>query len=452
MSSTTSLTAASQVQLSPEHLGICRGADDPVESLEVANQLLQRNHDEHHIFWRDNAGHNHTVHNVLTRLALGASPSELQLGFHVNLPGQRPKPGLDNQAVREMSDEGKFYERLGQSTQYTNFLVFFEKQIEEKGWRAVVNEYCFRRTRNADALLARLYDGAFHPIIHLGLGVEFEQPGIIAEALAQAATDNTVGIEVFFLKSEQEALKSDPVSRSKTLAELIHEARANDAIRCAARWDDFGVKKMSDGVLGRAGREITNLAAQFRVKPEALERRTAEMINCCAYFAGAAQRPGKARKIDFFYMHDVTSSIFLTVLTRQPWIGIENKVRLVEWKSRMDLVWYATCGAAELRIEDARDYAGTSSADMDWTALFRAVNKMHDDGHVGKFVRALKNGEEVSKPFEHGEGAEAFPIKGETWLKVARMAYDSTVNLPPEEKWVVFAGFDEAWENVPVKE
>ena len=105
---------------------------------------------------------------------------------------------------------------------------------------------------------------------------------------------------------------------------------------------------MRDGVLGRAGKEIASLAAQFRVTPETLERRTAEMISCCAYFAGAAQRPGKARKIDFFYMHDVTSSIFLSVFVKQPWINVEDKVRLVEFKGRIDLVWYATCGAAEL--------------------------------------------------------------------------------------------------------
>ena len=326
---------ASQVRLSPEHLGIYYGTDHSTTTLEVASQLLQRNHDDHHMFWRDAAGHNHTVHNVLTKLALGASPSELKLSFEDNLPGQRPKPDLDNQIVREMLDEGKFYKRLGQIDQYTNFLVFFEQQIEKKGWRAVINEYCFSRTRNADALLARLYDGAFHPIIHLGLGVEFEQPSIVAEALAQAATDKTVGIEVFFLNSEKEALESDHAKPSKSLVELLHEARANDTIRCAAHWDDFNVAKMRVGVLGRAGQEITTLASKFRVEPEAVEQRTAEMISCCAYFAGAAQRPGKARKIDFFYMHDVTSSIFLTVLIKQPWISIENKVRLVEWKSRM---------------------------------------------------------------------------------------------------------------------
>ncbi|KAL9135551.1 MAG: hypothetical protein Q9175_003259 [Cornicularia normoerica] len=452
MSSTTSSTATSKVQLSTKHLGICRGADNPAGSLELVNELLQKNHEKYHIFWRDANGHNHLVHDLLTSLALGASPSELQQAFDDNLDYQRPLPELDNNVVGELSDEGKFYERIGDITQYTNFLVFFEQQIEKKGWRAVVNEYCFSRSRIADAVLAHMYVGAYHPLIHLGLGVEFEQPSIIAEALAQAAAHQMNGIDVFFHNSEQEALKSHLPKRSKPLVELLHEARANDTIHHAARWDDFG-NKTRDGVLGRAGAEITTLAAQFRVEPETLERRTAEMISCCAYIAGCAQRPGKARKIDFFHMHAVTSSIFLTVLTRQPWISTETKARLVEWKGRLDIVWYASCGAAELRIEDVNEYKPGLSADMDWAALFRAANAMHDDGHVGKFLRALKNGEEASKPFEHGEGAEAFPITGGMWLKVARMAYDSTAHMPTEAKWVVFTGFDQAWGPVaPLKE
>jgi hypothetical protein len=38
----------------------------------------------------------------------------------------------------------------------------------------------FDRSKVAEKMLARLYEGAYHPIIHLGLGIEFQQPGIIA--------------------------------------------------------------------------------------------------------------------------------------------------------------------------------------------------------------------------------------------------------------------------------
>lgn len=452
MSSTNTITAASQVSLSSKHLGVCPGIKaTPPGALEIADRLLQRNHDEHHIFWRDFAGHNHTVHNVLTRLALGATADELELGFGDNLPGQRPPPPVDEEVLRDMATEDGFYSRLGDMNHYTNYLVFFEREIDRQDWREVVNQYCFGRTRNADALLARMFDGAFHPIIHLGLGVEFEQPSIIAEALAQAATDASFNVGAFYRDAEEEAAKAGgdgSTATSQPLVDLFHEAYADETIRHAAHWEDLQFK-MKNGVFKRSRYEIAALAARFRVTPETLERRTAEMISCCAYFSGGAQRAGKVRKIDFFYMHNVTSSIFLTVLIRAPWIRTEDKVRLVEWKARLDLAWYATGGTPALDTKYIRDYKGQVTASWGWQELFAVINRTHDDGHVAKYVRALKNGEEVSKPFENGEWERAFPVKGDMWLKLSRMAFDSTVDLPPDQKWIVFAGFDKPWEGVP---
>jgi hypothetical protein len=51
--------------------------------------------------------------------------------------------------------------------------------------------------------------------------------------------------------------------------------------------------------------------------------------------AGASQRPARKRKIDFFYMHTLTSSIFFSVLIKQDWIcratfqvlGFDNELR-----------------------------------------------------------------------------------------------------------------------------
>ena len=445
MSPTATRTATSQIRLSPSKLNIVRGARDiPSGSLEAANRLLQQNHDEHHIFWRDFAGHNHTVHNVLTSLALGATPAELQSGFEDNLPGQRPPPPVNEEVIRSFHDEGKFYESIGDQMHYTNYLMFFERLIEEQGWKNVVNKYCFSHSKVADAILTRMFDGAFHSIIHLGLGIEFEQASIIAEGLAQAAVHDHLGTDPFFLDAEKMANESE--YEEHNLVDLLKEARANETIRSAARWDDIGVTKMKKGVLGRSLKEMTQLAAKFRVTPEHIDKRTAEMISCCAYMAGAGQREGKARMIDFFYMHDVTSSIFVTILNRQSWISTKDKARIVEWKCRLDLVWYVSCGSPELDARNISEYEGGPADGMDWDILYKAINATHDDGHVAKFVRALKNGEEVSRVFE--SDGKAFPVKGDMWLRLARMAYNATVNKKLEEKWIYFAGFDQPWGKV----
>lgn len=76
--------------------------------------------------------------------------------------------------------------------------------------------------------------------------------------------------------------------------------------------------------------------------------------------------------------------------------------------------------------------------------MYRALNLLDDDGHAGKFVRALKNGQDVAKTLEQGHGAHDFPVKGDMWFKIVQMCFDSTStnNSKVENKWVWGAGFD----------
>jgi Questin oxidase-like len=444
---TTTTTTVSPIRISAEHLGIVRApVDIPPESLETCNLLLQKNHEVYHMFFRDTAGHNHIVHSLLTILALGGTPQELQDRYDDGTPIQRPIPEIDNAKLEAMADSETLFNTIGEITQYHTFLEFFKREIATKGWKETVLSYVFARTKVADKMLARMYEGAYHPIIHLGLGIEFQSEAIIAEALAQAAAHDDAHIGKLFHNAEQEAAILYPTAKPRTMIQLIHDVRANDTIRNAPQWSDFGFK-MRDGIVGRACEEMQTVAAQFRIKPteEDLQRRTAEMINTCAYFAGAAQREGRKRKIDFFYMHCVTSSIFFTVLIRQKWIKLEDRARLVEWKARLDLAWYAVSGCAPLDPRAITDYSNPESDNLNWDDLFSAVNKEHDDGHAAKFIRALKNGEEVSSEYEQGEWEAYFPMKGDMWLKLARMCQDTTKKLPTDLKWVPFTGFEQPW-------
>lgn len=438
-----------RLELSPQHSGLGRSTEITPESTQKANQLLQKNHDEFHIFWRDLNGHNHMAHSILTHFAIGGNPSELQRAYDDGVTVQRAMPDLDMQVVNGLSDDANMSQVLGQLTQYTNVLRFFEQQIDLFGWRAVLHKYCFSRTNIADIILSRMYEGAHHPFIHLGLAVEFELPSITAEALAQAVCHPYSGIPNCLLQTDVEAVPLGPEAPHKPLLELYKEARANTSILQGPRWED-GPFKMRDGTLGRSKAEITRLAAEYRVAPSELELRAAEVINCSTHVAGGAQRAGKSPKIDFFHMHNVTSSIFLTVLIQDPWISLENKVRLVEWKGRTDLLWYAACGCPEFDVQEINNYHAGPSSGMGWSELYHAINVMHDDGHVAKFVRALKSAEGICQPFEQQE-PYAFPMKGEAWLQLGRMAYDSTLGLPDEAKWVFGAGFDQAWGNVPAR-
>lgn len=446
--------ATEAIKLSPDHVGLIKANIEVTpEAITECNRLLQKNHEEWHMFFRDTAGHNHIVHSLLTVLCLGGTPEELSARYDDGTPIQRVMPSVDADLLAQLRDksnpEALHKSLVGQVHQYHTYLEFFKGEIDEKGWRECILEYVLARTPVADLILARMYEGAYHPIIHLGLGVEFQQPAIVAEALAQAAAHDDANISKLFLNAEAEAEISYPSIVPESMISLIHQVRACDAIRTAPVWTDFGFK-MRDGIVGRALEDMASLASRFRIKidEEDLERRTAEMISTCAYFSGAAQdraQVTRKTKIDFFYMHCVTSSIFFTVFNKQEWIPLADRVRLAEWKGRLDLAWYAVSGCAALDPTAITEYSNPESDGLDWEDLFSLVIKEHDDGHAAKFIRALKNGQDTAGKYEEGKYAEYFPMKGDMWLKLARMCQDTTKNLPTDLKWVPFTGFPQPW-------
>jgi hypothetical protein len=122
-----------------------------------------------------------------------------------------------------------------------------------------------------------MWPGFLHPLIHLGFGVEFKQPAIIAEALAQTAIHET-WMGSFFFESEKvaEANGADP-KNTKTVVQLLDEIRADKKLSSAAHWDDGN--KVRDGILKRAPDEMLKYASQYVVSESQLEEKTAEMVN-----------------------------------------------------------------------------------------------------------------------------------------------------------------------------
>ena len=114
-------------------------------------------------------------------------------------------------------------------------------------------------------------------------------------------------------------------------------------------------------------------------------------------------------------MHCVNSTIFFPVLFSQPWLSTQNKVRLLEWKGRLDLAMYASRRSPEPLIDEIKNY-GTERS---WKGVFdTCIAQEGYDGHVSKMARALANGERLCKPYE---GRQDFKIKGDMWLKLGNM-------------------------------
>lgn len=140
----------------------------------------------------------------------------------------------------------------------------------------------FARDEHADDLLARSYAGFLHPIIHTGFGVEFQQPAIIAEGLAQACVHDS-WMKSFFISVEEAANKKRKEGDRKTIAQLLEEVKRDEELSNATHWEDGN--KIRDGVMKRALDKMVALASQYTIREDDdLEEKTAEMINAAGTY------------------------------------------------------------------------------------------------------------------------------------------------------------------------
>lgn len=143
--------------------GIDHADDITLSSVEAANRLLQHNHDNWHILWDSvKAGglHNHQVHYLLTDLALGVSPEQIQTAFDNNKAYQRAIEAGDEDRKHVITEEN-FEDSLAHQEYYAAWLDFFQDEINQKGWQDVLIEYLFAETPRADDLLGRMFEGTY---------------------------------------------------------------------------------------------------------------------------------------------------------------------------------------------------------------------------------------------------------------------------------------------------
>lgn len=281
----------------------------------------------------------------------------------------------------------------------------------------------------------------------------------MAEALAQTSIHTAFGSRCLLdleKLSKRRAATNAQISIDRpqqSICDLFMSIHTNSEIRNA---DSFqgGTFEKNGNFWEVLPTDLMNIAASFKIQPlssNALDRGVAEMINVSAWLAAAPQRVGKEAKIDFFFMHCVNCSIFLSVFAKADWMSLETKARLLEFKVRTDLIIFANQGSPELRTEAINDYEPRRSDCNNWSSVFDRALKVPDDGHVVKMIRALRHGSIISRPYEEAEEASAaFPVKGDMWVKIANMVLDTTEDHPHTlDKWMRGPGFDQAWDIVP---
>ncbi|TGJ78477.1 hypothetical protein E0Z10_g10291 [Xylaria hypoxylon] len=437
------MATARTIHITPDNTGLLHKKQSEAAAKKTT-ELLQEDLEKHHCYFNTRGFHNHISHHLLTLYGLGASPEDIQKGYNDNANYQRSTYQVHPDQIEELKDFDKAKKKLGKEQYYTDFLVFYQNEIDKKGWQAVLSEYLFKGDERSEDMLIRMFAGFMHPIIQLMYGVEWEQPAIVAMALAQACV-HEANTAAFLIAAEEAAQRSSPQQQPMPeIASLYRDVAADEKLSAAARLSD--TNKVRDGVLVRAFDEAIRVIARVNVRPEELDERTVEMYNTAVYYAaGAALYPGKEPRFDFFLIHHVTVGPLFLAINAQDWIPTASKVRLLEWKIRFDLLQYAARGSAPVSLQKIATYVPKEKTRKPTTDLLPRIYALHDDGHASKLVRAIGVCQDASKKYEDKAWLQ---IKGEDlWTKLNQLVVDSVEGDEP--KWVRGAGDAAAWTEVP---
>ncbi|KAF8623277.1 hypothetical protein AX17_007483 [Amanita inopinata Kibby_2008] len=310
------------------------------ETTATLKKVLKDNHERWHIFFNDLGYHNHAAHRALAVWAMGGDGSLIEAGYKVDSDYLKPAYPSPSAITAE-----NFNDHLTKFEYYDAYLKFFIHEIGTLGMAAVLEKYIFSREYNFDEtlpdekqprMLNRFISGLLHPLIHVGYGFEFGLPGIAAEGFAQTALHKAMALRmitpsVFDKHSVQGgdsassalAKELDITAPSKPavgnkgthaltiVARLLKDPRLAEAKYFKEENFVFETEK-------KFGDIIQDYLEQWDADtsdPKEVERKYEELVWTVVVIYGiGGWEEGKDFNADFFFMHLVTSSLFLPSL------------------------------------------------------------------------------------------------------------------------------------------
>ena len=238
----------------------------------------------------------------LTFYALGTSAGDIQRAYEKQKAYRRPLLEVDPEILKDLHDRKRFVNHLSVLDNYPHFQEFFREEIEEKGVKNTVLTEVFANDEAADEIQKRLfgasvasyafttnvssltYTGFLHGLIYTAFGLEFEQSAIIAEGLAEMACTSTWTKDVIDAVENhiQSATSTEPLTHTdRPLFDIQEKISNTPKVTESARWSD-GPLTIRNGVMKRAAPELADLLAGWRVTPDTLRLKAAEVMNFCA--------------------------------------------------------------------------------------------------------------------------------------------------------------------------
>ncbi|KAF8804705.1 hypothetical protein BYT27DRAFT_7259180 [Phlegmacium glaucopus] len=458
-------------------------------SKKVTEDLLLKDAEVHHCFFRASGFHNHLSHHLLAVYDLGASAGHIQKIYEDEARAQRP-------IILESKDESivvskeNWTQYLENQSAYGAFVKFFAGQVEELGVTGTLEKYIFdpEVNKNGVNMLSRVVAGALHPFIHIGYGAEFGDKALIATGLAEAAMTGALPDNLFPSAKTEE--KVEP-SQSITLLELFAQVYESKILHPPMPYDPNALLSARTRLaLANGGaEEIQRLCSQYGLFGDFNEADIASKVEECIWLSTllmtATGKEGRKPRLDFFLMHLVTSSLFLNPLfsvLKKPahksallsaYIPVVVLITLARGRPRINpelLMSYTDVPRPPVSAgsfpEPSSASLGNPRTDADynpWPAIIEAV-QYHRDSHVPKALRTLifasqKYGDKAPGAaigaFHRDSGAETHngtgKLDGTIFTRAAGLVMETLgwVSYGQNEgKWDGSAlGWDAAWDS-----
>ncbi|GLB42751.1 putative protein of unknown function (DUF4243) [Lyophyllum shimeji] len=411
------------------------------QATETLRNILKDSYTKWHVFFlRDYRPHNHSVHCALASWAMGADEEIIKAAYALDCKMQLPKLKSP-----EPITAANFDEHLGDDEYYSAYLDFFTEVVRSKGVAAALEEYIFDAKanfvagRDADKqpeMLNRSMDGIIHSLIHVGHGLEFGLPGLVAEGLAWTAVHfassttvippslwETIGpaaaaesLASRFLGLGKQASKAPAQGNTHAftvLARILKDSRFDDipeAEHYAVVYSNVESKH------GEAIAEHVRAWSFDHMSPGEVERKTEELVWACVMiYAISGWSKTEPFNADFFNVHLVTSSLFLSSIAAV--LKPSSQELLLRSYFAVCLTWWIGRGRPELDIpaffaetsayptpihatpaphKDALPSAESPKAAMPnpWFPLIEEALVIPDD-HFPKTMRALAHYGEI---------------------------------------------------------
>lgn len=339
----------------------------------------------------------------------------IKISYQEHLPTQRPAPPRTVKIT-----QSNWKEFIEKPELWTDYVDFFSNEVQQLGIDEAVNKYFF-----LPEMFGRFFSGINHGIIHLGFGVAFKEPLIVAEGLSLAA-----------LASDLEFVRKIPPPSSSTtsLLNIIEQVRNDKRLE--------GILKPRNISRKHVLRESTPLIHEYISKWDINEGNVAEkekeLVEMIALLYAAPVRPGKRPIFDFYVMHSVTGSVFVHELLKH--FSSERGAQVLKAHLGITLYYYIATACPQLHIDYLKSYkTQLPSSPNPWLEIIKFGIETNDV-HATKVAYSLLQFEAWFGEFDG------------IFLKAAQITADAiraqpNVGISQDKVWSFDRlGFEETWE------